>query len=124
MVESNGYLVNFIHPIFQSNLSFIAEFILIVCVYWNSTSFFRRKWIGFDTNFFEFLPPAILDWADKLVYTVGMVQVSASLPTMIKGLIPPMTGYMSYLLFQREFSIEKIAAILTSLTGIVLGCLV
>jgi hypothetical protein len=48
----------------------------------------RNKWLSFDAKLIEFLPLGLLDWADKLIYTIGLSQVSAFLPPMIRGLIP------------------------------------
>jgi len=50
--------------------------------------------------------------------------VSASLPVMIRGLVPPIAGYLSYLLFNVNFSSKKILALVLSLTGITMGCFV
>lgn len=71
----------------------------------------------------EFLAPALFDWAEKLVFTMGLTMVSSLLPVMIRGLVPPTAGYMSYILFGRKFSWAKLTAILLACTGVTLGCM-
>lgn len=84
----------------------------------------KRSWFEFQSSYLTFLVPAILDWLDKILFTIGISQTSASLPTMIRGLVPPIAGYFSYLMFDTKFSSEKIFAMLLSITGIALGCFV
>ena len=70
----------------------------------------------------EFIAPALFDWAEKILFTMGLTMVSASLPLMIKGLVPPTAGYMSYVLFGRKFSWAKLLSIVIASTGVSIGC--
>ena len=46
------------------------------------------------------------------------------MPTMIRSLVPPIAGYMSFLLFNTTYSPKKIAALMITVIGVLLGCLV
>ncbi len=96
----------------------------MACVYWPYSSYKENKWVDFNTTFIEFLPLALLDWADRLIFTIGLSQVSSSLPPMIRGMIPPIAACLSYFLFNRKFGINKILAISVTILGITLGCFV
>jgi len=40
-----------------------------------------------------------MDWFDKIVFVIGVSQTSATLPIMVRCLVPPIAGYISYILF-------------------------
>jgi len=105
-------------------VSVITELVLINMVFWPVYSINESKWFKFKTNWIEFLPPAMLDWSDKIFLYIGLSQVSASLPAMIRGLVPPIAGYLSYLLFKAHFTSGKIVSIFVTIVGILLGCFV
>ena len=69
------------------------------------------------------MPLAILDWSDRILVTIGISQVSSSLPPILRGLIPPIAGFTSAFMFNRSFSLKKNAAVLITVTGILLGAL-
>jgi len=50
--------------------------------------------------------------------------VSASLPVIIRGIVPAIVGYLSMLLFKTTFSNVKIIAVFITFIGISLGCFV
>ena len=54
----------------------------------------------------------------------GVVLLSSSLPLMILGVVPMLTGLFSYLLFQTDFSWNKIGAVFVSVMGIFLNSFV
>jgi drug/metabolite transporter (DMT)-like permease len=64
-----------------------------------------------------------LDWTDRILVTIGISQVSSSLPLILRGLIPPIAGFTTAFMFDRSFSLEKNAAVLITVTGILLGAL-
>jgi hypothetical protein len=43
---------------------------------------------------------------------------------MIRGLVPPIAGYLSYLIFQTTFVWSKIFSIIATIVGVTLGCFV
>lgn len=71
-----------------------------------------------------FFPLAVLDYTDKVLVTVAMGTVSASLVGMVKGMVPPIAGVFSYLLFGSAFSNMKISAMALTIFGVMLGCIV
>jgi drug/metabolite transporter (DMT)-like permease len=102
------------------------EFFVFNCLIWpylNATKP-KQNWFDFKSSYTTFLIPATLDWLDRILLTIGMSQTSASMPTMIRGLVPPIAGYFSYLMFDTKFSGSKIMAMVVSITGISLGCFV
>jgi drug/metabolite transporter (DMT)-like permease len=46
------------------------------------------------------------------------------MPTMIRSLVPPIAGYMSYLLFDTSFSVTKVLALIITVVGVFMGCFV
>jgi drug/metabolite transporter (DMT)-like permease len=127
VTTENGVYTEFRHPIFQANTGFILEFAIMWGILWPFINFTKpapRKLFDYKTGFFEFLAPASLDWMDKIFLTMGTSQTSASMPTMVRGLVPPIAGYMSYLLFNTHFSIYKMMALVISIIGVAMGCFV
>jgi uncharacterized membrane protein len=51
------------------------------------------------TSFFVFIIPALFDFADKILMSIAITLVAASLPAMIRSLIPAIAGVFSYFKF-------------------------
>ena len=43
---------------------------------------------------------------------------------MIRGLVPPIAGYFSNLMFGTHFSYKKVFALIVTMVGVALGCFV
>ena len=43
---------------------------------------------------------------------------------MIRGLIPPIAGILSFVAFDTKFSFKKVLALILTVTGVILGCYV
>lgn len=71
-----------------------------------------------------FLIPAAFDYADKILLAIGIAQLSASLTPMLRALVPPACGLMSYFLFNRHFSCNQMFALSITLTGVLIGCFI
>ena len=53
-------------------------------IVWPYITFNKKKeWLGFKCNVTEFFKPAFLDWMEEILFSIGISQVSASLPVMI-----------------------------------------
>lgn len=127
VTTAEGEQVYFKHPVFQANSAFVFEFVLLLFVLGPAYYLMKskpRKLFNHKTAFLEVLPPSALDWADRILLTLGMSQTSASMPTMIRSLVPPLAGYMSYLLFDTSFSVKKVLAMIITVVGVLLGCFV
>lgn len=84
----------------------------------------QKRWFDFPTSTLVFLPIAILDYLDRVLVTSSMGLVSASLVGMIRGLVPPIAGVFSHMMFGTSFSQWKILAMTMSIFGVSLGCFV
>lgn len=71
-----------------------------------------------------FIVPALFDFADKVLLAIGITLVAASLPAMIRSLIPAIVGIFSYFMFQRNFTFWQIGALGITISGVSLGCIV
>ena len=71
-----------------------------------------------------FLIPAACDYADKILLAIGISQLSASLTPMLRSLVPPACGFMSFFLFNRQFTCNQMFALSITITGVCMGCFI
>ena len=75
VTTEEGEITYFRHPIFQANIAFICELVVLNCLFWpfiNMTKANNSNWFDFKTGYLEFLPPAFLDWADRILVNIGI----------------------------------------------------
>lgn len=85
---------------FQANAGFCAEFLFMMLLTpWVDLSFQKISKL-------EYIVPSVIDYTDKILFCMGTLLTSASLPIMIRALVPAVAGYFSHLMFGTQFTPE------------------
>ena len=125
VTTKQGVETYFMHPVFQANAGIVCELVLVNMIALPYLTYSRQQpWFTYKSSPMVFFWPALCDYCDKMFVTIGMLYLSASLPVMIRGLVPPITGTLSWILFGMHFSTVKIVAIVLTITGVAIGCFV
>lgn len=67
----------------------------------------------------DFLPNGFFEWIERVIGMSGMVLLSPSLPLMLQGLTPVLTGFFAYLILSKEFNLQKIGSVILLVSGII-----
>jgi len=105
VLDADGNSVEFKHPMFQTELTFLFEFLLFA-LYAVPTIVMMRDRTRIVTKhyYLTFLWPALCDFVDCATLNMGMITTSPSLSTMIRTLMCPASALLAYFLLNAKFT--------------------
>lgn len=120
---TNGGSGSYTHPVFQALVCNMGQ-VFVLTIAWPVKIYLYGGSTWPDTAPLTLLLPALLDFADKILWMSALAQLSASLPVMIRGLNPIMGAGLTYLMFDKKFTTRHFFAMCLIVGGVALGCFV
>ena len=95
VLDSQGQETKFRHPLFQSCVGFLGEFVVIAVLYVYYMLTNAKEIVTAQIRFKYFFLPAVCDFAENTLLVFGLTAIFPSVTTMSRALVVPITAIIS-----------------------------
>ena len=105
VTDSSGQIVEYRHPVLQSCLGYIGEFLIVLVFYLFFLRYDPEKLKPSDrVSVFTLSLPALCDFFENMCLIFGITQIFPSLVSMSRALVLPITAMLSRFLIRKLFN--------------------
>ena len=105
VTDHSGQIVEYRHPVLQSVLGYIGEFLIVLVFYLFYLRYDPEKLTPSDrVSVFTLSLPALCDFFENMCLIFGITQIFPSLVSMSRALVLPITALFSRFLIRKLFN--------------------
>ena len=123
VIDSQGQETKFRHPLFQSCVGFLGEFVVIAVLYVYYMLTNAKEIVTAQIRFKYFFLPAVCDFAENTLLVFGLTAIFPSVTTMSRALVVPITAIISKYLILTRLSWNQVGAMTVAIGGVFLAAL-